>query len=116
MVAVLQSGIMVPLHLKAMSNCLVRSWSSVCRAEKAVAEEGASDKQLKSEAKEVWKLLKKFKVSAANLRLTQEELRQKVESIANRELPVNGKLAAEIADKWKTYTERYALLIYLQHR
>lgn len=80
----------------------------MCRAQKAVAEEGASDKQLKSEAKEVWKLLKKFKVTPANLSLSQEELRQKVESIPSREPPVNGKLAAEISDKWKTYAEMCA--------
>ncbi|BDA46365.1 Cysteine-tRNA ligase, cytoplasmic [Coccomyxa sp. Obi] len=93
---------------KASMAQLEARWDKYTRAQKAVAEEGASDKQLKSEAKEVWKLLKKFKVTPANLSLTQEELRQMVESIPSREPPVNGKLAAEVADKWKTYTDSAA--------
>lgn len=104
----LQCDDTMPLHFNVMFKCLVRSWSPLCRAQKAVAEEGAADKQLKTEAKEVWKLLKKFKVTPANLSLSQEELRQKVESIPSREPPVNGKLAAEISDKWKIYAERCA--------
>ncbi len=59
-------------------------------------------KELRSEAKEVWKLLKKFKVTQADLSFGQQELNL-VQSVISGSTPVNEKLAGEIEAKWKAF-------------
>lgn len=76
-----------------------------CSLGQPAADGAASEKQLKelrSEAKEVWKVLRKLKVTQSDLSLGQQEL-DMVQSVISGGTPVHEKLAGDVAARWKAY-------------
>ena len=63
--------------------------------------EAGKEKEAKSEAKELWKLLKLFKVTpAGDGRLTAQE-RALAQQIATGERQLNAKVAGDVSAKWE---------------
>lgn len=78
----------------------------LCRLEGGLAEKGAAApekdvKELKSEAKNVWKYLKPFKVTPSDGGLGPQE-RELIQGIVSGNIPLNAKPAADITAKWNT--------------
>ncbi|KAK9906729.1 hypothetical protein WJX75_006969 [Coccomyxa subellipsoidea] len=80
-------------------------WTKYTSLGQPAADGAASEKQLKelrSEAKEVWKVLRKLKVTQSDLSLGQQEL-DMVQSVISGGTPVHEKLAGDVAARWKAY-------------
>jgi len=76
----------------------------LCRLEGELAEKGAAApekdvKELKSEAKNLWKYLKPFKVTPSDGGLGPQE-RELIQGIVCGRIPLNAKPAADITAKW----------------